>query len=179
MTSAPASSRLVALDVTTPVGLSRASGVGTLLTRAGRLSALIGLVRFGLVGLSGMVVNLVVLTALLRLPRSVPATTAQAVAETVATQVAIVWNFALTEGWVFRRTHAPVGRLRRFAGFWAVCMVALAVQLPLSSLLDAAFGIGYVVATSAALAILVVARFALCRAVLYRGAAGPTKGGLQ
>jgi putative flippase GtrA len=178
MTSAPPSSRLVALDVTTPVGLSRASGVGTLLTRAGRLSALIGLVRFGLVGLSGMVVNLVVLTALLRLPRSVPATTAQAVAETVATQVAIVWNFALTEGWVFR-THTPVGRLRRFGGYWAVCMVALAVQLPLSSLLDAALGIGYVVATSAALAILVVARFALCRAFLYRGAAGPTKGGLQ
>ena len=124
MTSAPASSRLVALDVTTPVGLSRASGVGTLLTRAGRLSALIGLVRFGLVGLSGMVVNLVVLTALLRLPRSVPATTAQAVAETVATQVAIVWNFALTEG-LGLPPHARLGgpARRGSAGFWAVCMV--------------------------------------------------------
>lgn len=129
--------------------------------------------------MSGMAVNLVVLGALLRLTSHVSATTAQALAETVATQVAILWNFALTETLVFGRTRASGGRLGRLAGFWSVSMAALAVQLPLSHLLDAALGIGYVVATSAALLILVGARFTLCRAILYRGASLPTTGGLR
>jgi putative flippase GtrA len=130
---------------------------------------LAGLLRFGLVGASGMAVNLLVLAALLRLAPHSSTATAQAVAETVATQVAIVWNFALTETWVFGRTHASAGRFRRLAAFWSVSIAALAVQLPLAHLLDAALGLGYVGATSAALVILVGARFVACRALLYRG----------
>jgi dolichol-phosphate mannosyltransferase len=146
---------------------------------AARLPAFAGLVRFGLVGMSGMAVNLLVLTVLLRLISRVPATTAQALAETVATQVAIVWNFALTEAWVFRATRASARRLGRMAGFWSVSMAALAVQLPLSHLLDAALKVGYVGATAAALVILVSARFALCRALLYGGASAAREASLR
>lgn len=156
-----------------------ASGLGLTRGRAARLSAFAALVRFGLVGMSGMVVNLLVLAVLLRLTSRVPASTAQALAETVATQVAIVWNFALTEARVFRPTRASAGRLGRMAGFWSVSMAALAVQLPLSHLLDAALKIGYVAATAAALVILVSARFALCRAILYRGASPAREASLR
>lgn len=148
-------------------------------TRAARLSALTGLVRFGLVGMSGMVVNLAVLAGLLHLASGMSPTTSQAVAETVATQVAIVWNFALTETWVFGRTHSAGGRLGRLVGFWSVSMAALAVQLPLGHLLDVALPFGYVVATCAALLVLVGVRFVVCRALLYRGSSTGGSGWLR
>lgn len=175
--TSPAPSLRVLTSVMT--GDARASSLGLPKGLVARLSAFDGLLRFGLVGLSGMAVNLVVLAVLMRLTSRVPATRTPALAETVATQVAIVWNFALTEAWVFRPAPALTGRLGRMAGFWSVSMAALAVQLPLSHLLDAALKIGYVAATAAALVILMSARFALCRALLYRGPSVAREGRLR
>src|SRR5262245_46238737 len=70
-------------------------------------------IRFGLVGLSGVVVNTSVLWALARgahLP--VP------LASTLATETAILSNFALNDRWTFRaaRQHPFLMRLLRFNG---------------------------------------------------------------
>jgi putative flippase GtrA len=70
-------------------------------------------IRFGLVGLSGVVVNTSVLWALVRgahLP--VP------LASALATETAILSNFALNDRWTFRaaRQHPPLMRLLRFNG---------------------------------------------------------------
>src|SRR3954453_13687591 len=75
MNSALASSRPVAPIVTSSDARAQDSG-STSPSWFGQLSAVMGLVRFGLVGVSGMVVNLVVLTALLRLTSHVSTTTA-------------------------------------------------------------------------------------------------------
>jgi cellulose synthase/poly-beta-1,6-N-acetylglucosamine synthase-like glycosyltransferase/putative flippase GtrA len=128
---------------------------------------LAGLLRFALVGASGVLVNLLVLAAVLALvPRPVTGG-GQAAAETAATQVAVLWNFALAELWVFRGRAGRPGRPLRFAGYWAISIAALAVQLPLAAGLDRLLPVGYVPATGLALVALVVARYALCRVALY------------
>jgi dolichol-phosphate mannosyltransferase len=96
-----------------PDGHSKASGreaarylrqlVALRLAAAGRAGRLL---RFALVGGSGVMVNLVVLAVLLRVTPSALGAGAggQIIAAVAATQVAVGWNFALTERWVF-----PVG----------------------------------------------------------------------
>jgi dolichol-phosphate mannosyltransferase len=131
--------------------------------------ALAGLVRFGLVGASGVLVNLALLIATLRFTGLPQSAAWHACAETLATQVAIVWNFGLTETWVFPTAavvRAP--RLIRFSGYWLASMVALAVQLPLTAALVRVLPIGYAIGTALALSLLVVARYLVCRGVLYR-----------
>lgn len=132
-------------------------------SRAGRL------LRFALVGGTGFVVNLLVLAVLLENHVGALWAGRQATAAVVATQVAIVWNFALTERWVFP------GRAGHWAGrlfpFWVLNCIALLVQLPLAARLRSLLGGSYLLATAMALAILILARFAVCDWLLY-GAAG-------
>jgi dolichol-phosphate mannosyltransferase len=136
------------------------------------LQKLAGLFRFALVGATGVLVNLLALAAVLELvPRPVTAGL-QAAAETAATQVAVLWNFALTELWVFPGRAGAPGRLLRFAGYWAISIAALAVQLPFAAWLHQLLPVSYVVATGLALVALVVGRYAVCSVALYgrRGA---------
>jgi len=130
--------------------------------RAGRL------LRFAMVGGSGVVVNLKVLALLLRAHVGAFWAGRQAAAAIIATQVAIGWNFVLTERWVFR------GRARHWAGrlfpFWVLNCAALVAQLPLAARLRPLLGGSYLLATAAALAILILARFAVCDRLLYHPA---------
>jgi putative flippase GtrA len=161
-----------------PATRTRARNVRSLVTRVAAaltgvralaaVPVLARLVRFGLVGASGILVNLVVLAGALRLAEHPSSVAVQATAETLATQVAILWNFALTERWVFRTDGPHARRLLRFAGYWLVSVVSLAVQLPLAAALTRVVPFGYVPATALALLLLVVARYAVCHTVLYR-----------
>jgi len=132
--------------------------------RAGRL------LRFALVGGSGVMVNLVALTLLLRVtPGAIGAGAAgQIVAAVAATQAAVGWNFALTERWVF--PGRPGRWTARLLPFWVVNCGALLAQLPLAARLQPVLGGSYVLATGAALTILMLARFAACDRWLYRPA---------
>ena len=78
------------------------------------------------------------------------------------------WNFALTEGWVF--PGRPGRWTARLLPFWALSCGALLAQLPLAAGLQSVLGGSYVLATGAALAILMLARFAVCDRWLYRPA---------
>jgi dolichol-phosphate mannosyltransferase len=124
--------------------------------------------RFAAVGASGVLVNLLVLQLLLAYPGAPQHGAWRDAAETVATQVAIVWNFALTETWVFGDSKSG-SRWLRFAGFWALSVAALAAQLPLANLLANGLNLSYVRATAVALAVLVVVRYVVCRLWFYRG----------
>jgi dolichol-phosphate mannosyltransferase len=130
--------------------------------RAGRL------LRFAMVGGSGVVVNLLVLALLLWAHAGALWAGRQAVAAIAATQVAIGWNFALTERWVFP------GRPGHWAGrlfpFWVLNCAALLAQLPLAARLRSLLGGSYLLATAVALAVLILARFAVCDRLLYRTA---------
>jgi putative flippase GtrA len=92
-------------------------------------------VRFGLVGLSGVVVNTSVLWALARgahLP--VP------LASALATETAILSNFALNDRWTFRaaRQHPLLMRLLRFNG---VSLGGLTITILLLTLLTSYGGL--------------------------------------
>ena len=158
-------------------GQSKASGreaarylrqlVGLRLAVAGRAGRLL---RFALVGGSGVIVNLVVLALLLRVTPGAIGVGAggQIIAAVAATQVAVGWNFALTERWVF--PGRPGHWTARLLPFWVMSCGALLAQLPLAARLQSMFGGSYVLATSAALTILMLARFAVCDRWLYRPA---------
>ena len=130
--------------------------------RAGRL------VRFALVGGSGVVVNLVVLAVLLRVAPGAIGTgpSGHIIAAVAATQVAVGWNFALTERWVF--PGRPGHWVARLLPFWVLNCGALLAQLPLAGRLQPLLGGSYVLATGAALVLLMLARFAVCDRWLYR-----------
>jgi putative flippase GtrA len=111
--------------------------------------------RFGLVGLSGLLVNVVlmaVITELLGLFYLVSAV--------VATQGSTLWNFGLSERWVFAGEGAGHGRLRRAGLFLAMNNVALALRGPLLFVLTSALGINYLISNVISLGALFVLRYA-------------------
>src|SRR5262245_55882577 len=92
-------------------------------------------IRFGLVGLSGVVVNTSVLWVLARgVHLSVP------LASVLATETAILSNFALNDRWTFRaaRQHPFLMRLLRFNG---VSLGGLAITTLLLTLLTSYGGL--------------------------------------
>ena len=123
-----------------------------------------------MVGGSGVLVNLAVLAVLLRVaPGAIAAGAgARIIAAVAATQVAVAWNFALTEQWVF--PGRPGHWTARLLPFWLLSCGALLAQLPLAAQLQSVLGGSYVLATGTALAIVMLARFAVCDRWLYRPA---------
>jgi dolichol-phosphate mannosyltransferase len=136
---------------------------GLRMATAGRVGRL---VRFAVVGGSGAVVNLLILAAILRTGMGMTWTGGQIIAAVAAAQAAIVWNFALTERWVF--PSRPGHWAPRLIPFWALNCATLLAQLPLAAWLQSLFGGSYLLATGAALAILTLTRFTVCDRWLYR-----------
>jgi len=95
-------------------------------TTVGRLGQLAG---FLTVGLSGVVVNTIVLSLLTAAAVGLP----YLVASVIATHVAILWNFLLLERFVFRGTPGRTF-LSTFPRFWCVNAALLPVQLGLLAL---------------------------------------------
>lgn len=122
-------------------------------------------VRFGLVGLSGVLVNEAALALLVDV-----AHTNYLLGAVLATQCSTVWNFALVEWWAFDDAAADgSGRLRRFAMFWAVNMAALALRGPILALLTSVFHIHYLISNLISLGVLVVLRFAIADSLIWGG----------
>jgi dolichol-phosphate mannosyltransferase len=142
--------------------LRQLAGLRLAAGRAGRLA------RFASVGGSGVLVNVAVLALLLRVVSGAIGAGAggQVAAAVAATQVAVGWNFALTERWVF--PGRPGHWAARLLPFWVLNCGALLAQLPLAARLESMLGGSYVLATGAALAIVMLARFVVCDRWLYR-----------
>ncbi len=122
--------------------------------RLGTMGARFG--RFGLIGVSGIAINSLALGALRgSLGISLLA------AALLATQVSSVWNFLLTERFVFRDVAARRPLRARAIAFFAMNNLAFVMRGPLLLALVSIFGFHYLLANVLSLGCLTVARFAL------------------
>lgn len=119
-------------------------------------------VLFGLVGLTGLVVNTAVLWLVTtRLPQL-----HYLAAATLATQASTAWLFGLTERLVFR--GAKPGTVRsRAVRFFLLNNLALLARLPVLALLVEGLGLGVVPANVLTLVLLFVVRFVVADAAIY------------
>jgi dolichol-phosphate mannosyltransferase len=122
--------------------------------RIGTVGARFG--RFGLVGVTGIVVNSLAL-AFFRssLGFSVLA------AALLATQCSSLWNFALVERFVFRGNTARRSLAGRAVAFFAVNNLAFLVRGPMILALTGYFDLYYLLANLLSICALTIARFAL------------------
>lgn len=131
-----------------------------------RLVTLLGargsvLAGFLAVGLSGVAVNSAVLAVLISGLDS-----PLLLAATVATQASTLWNFLLSDRWVF---HGPKlrGASVRYLGFWTVNNLALLGRLPLLSVLVRQLGMDYLPANALTLAAAFAVRFVVSDRYLF------------
>jgi putative flippase GtrA len=119
------------------------------------------LVRFGLVGVSGLVVNSLVLAF---------ATEGLGIyylySLLIATQCSTLWNFLLSEYWVFGRDERR-GRLSRGGLFFAMNNVALGLRGPMVYVLTSLLSVNYLVSNVVSLLVLMLLRFALADRVIW------------
>jgi putative flippase GtrA len=118
----------------------------------GQLSARFG--RFSLVGATGLVVN----TLLLALFVDV-AGIYYVAAAILATQGSTLWNFYLTERWVFKGRDHERSLTNRAVLYFAMNNLALALRVPLLFLLVTGFGVHYLLSSIITLVGLTVIRF--------------------
>lgn len=117
-------------------------------------------VKFATVGLSGIVVNslaLAVATDWLGIYYLLSAA--------LATVASTVWNFALTEWWVFGKNQS--GMFKRFSMFFVMNNIALALRGPVIYGMTTGLGVHYVISNLVSLGLLTVARFFLADAWIW------------
>ena len=110
--------------------------------------------RFGLVGVTGIVVNEVALAA------AVAIGAPELLGVAIATQCSSLWNFALVERWAFRGTAFQRRLGHRLLMFFAVNNVALLLRGPIILGLKQV-GVGVLLGNLVSLVVLIIARFAL------------------
>jgi putative flippase GtrA len=127
------------------------------------IARLLALTRFGIVGLTGLVVNQAALVAF-----------AEAgglhylVAAIGATQISTTWNFVGIERWAFAKRSVGRRWLTRYAWFLTVNNLALMLRIPLLWSLVTLIGLHYVVGNVITLVILFLARFAVADGWIWR-----------
>lgn len=112
------------------------------------------LIKFGLVGLSGYVVNTIALALFTDL-----AGIHYLIGATMATQVSTTWNYVFTDSWVFATHNSERGHVARFAMFWVMNNASLVIRLPLLWLLTSPLGIHHLISNVISLGIVTVVRF--------------------
>lgn len=114
------------------------------------------LTRFAAVGASGLVVNQALLAALTDVGGFYYLLSA-----VLATQGSTLWNFALTEGWVFRERVEGGSRLLRMGQFLLMNNGALLVRGPFLVILTSGLGIHYLISNLITLLTLGLTRYLL------------------
>ena len=124
-----------------------------------------GSLRFGgfaLVGISGILVNSLVLylaTSKLNIYYIISAA--------IATVASTLWNFILTETVVYRAVTQKEGRLRRLALFSVMNVAALALRSPIIYLLTSYLAVNYIVSNLISLGLLTVLRFLTADSMIW------------
>lgn len=113
-------------------------------------------VKFGVVGATGLIVN----TGLMAL------FTGQfgfyyVVGAVLATQGSTIWNYVITDAWVFDDRIAGRSKLKRFGLFWTLNNGALLIRAPLLWALTSFLGIHYLVSNFITLMVVMVGRYFL------------------
>jgi dolichol-phosphate mannosyltransferase len=122
--------------------------------------------RFGLVGVSGLLVNSILLAFW---------------TETIgvyylaslllATQGSSLWNFFFSEYWVFRRADLRGSQLGRCARFLAMNNAALLARGPMVFFLTSLLGLNYLLSNLTSMAVLLLLRFAAADSLIWKQAA--------
>ena len=110
---------------------------------------------FALVGITGLAANsvaLIINTELLGIY--------YVVAALIATQVSTLWNFVLTDRWVYRQVKHRQTAGQRAAMFFAMNNVALLMRIPVLFTLTTVIGLHYAASNLVSLAALTVVRYA-------------------
>lgn len=119
--------------------------------------------KFGLVGTTGLVVNtglLALFTGVLGIHYLIGAA--------LATQGSTVWNFVITDSWVFRDRVTDRDTWRRFGMFWLMNNGALLIRGPFLWLLTSVFSIHYLLSNLITLVSLMIVRYALSEFWIWR-----------
>jgi dolichol-phosphate mannosyltransferase len=118
--------------------------------------------RFGLVGISGLAVN----TLLLAFFADVVGLWYVAGA-VLATQGSTLWNFLLSEHWVFRGREHALGPLGRVTTFFAMNNLALLLRIPLLYALVSGLGFHHLFANVVTLLVLSLVRFGVADTYIW------------
>jgi dolichol-phosphate mannosyltransferase len=118
--------------------------------------------RFAAVGLSGIIVNTLALAMFTEIFHIY-----YLVSAVLATQLSTLWNFLLTEFWVFadRRGTGSIGV--RMIGFFVLNNALLVVRGPTLSLLVQHLGMNYIIANLISIAIATVVRYLVADRLLW------------
>ncbi len=119
-------------------------------------------IKFGLIGVSGLFVNtflLAMLTESFGLFYMLSAI--------LATQGSTLWNFVLSERWVFGNQSRRYSKARRAAMFFAMNNAALLLRAPIMLLLTSVLGIQYLVSNLISLLILLLLRYATADRLIW------------
>lgn len=119
--------------------------------------------KFAAVGATGIVINTLVMflvTEDLRIYYLISAM--------IGTVASTLWNFGLTETWVYGSKNMTHGRMRRLGMFFVLNLIALSLRTPIIYLLTTVLGIFYVISNLISLAILTVVRFAFSDNLIWK-----------
>ena len=119
-----------------------------------RLAGNTHFVKFLIVGLTGLFVNSLVLWGMAEF-----AAVHYLVAAVIATQASTLWNFGLTEGWVFGKRTTERSFVTRLVSFLLMNNGMLLLRGPIMSLMVSQFGIHYVVANLVSLFAMTALRY--------------------
>lgn len=125
-------------------------------------------VRFLAVGISGLVVNNLVLAAFVELMGL-----HYLMAAVVATQVSTFWNFSLTEAWVFRQRETEHSFVNRFVSFFLINNFLLILRGPLLALMVDKLSVHYLIANLVSLAAIVLLRYFMADRWIWTDASRP------
>ena len=112
--------------------------------------------KFLLVGASGLIVNSFVLWAFAEMTAM-----HYLLAAVIATQASTLWNFGLTEGWVFGKRATERSFLTRLVSFLLMNNAMLLLRGPIMTLLVSQLGVHYVLANLVSLFAMTVLRYLL------------------
>jgi putative flippase GtrA len=85
----------------------------------------------------------------------------------LATQGSTLWNFALSERWVFGTETRRYSKARRAAMFFAMNNAALLLRAPIMLFLTSVLGIQYLVSNLISLLILLMLRYATADRLIW------------
>jgi dolichol-phosphate mannosyltransferase len=121
-----------------------------------RMAGKTNFLKFLLVGVSGLVVNSAALLGFTEL-----GAIHYVVSAALATQVSTLWNFGLTETWVFGKRETERPFLQRLVSFLLVNNLLLVVRGPIMTLLVDRGGVHYLIANLVSLFAMTVLRYLL------------------
>jgi len=127
-----------------------------------RLGGNLNFVKFMIVGLTGTVVNTLALAAFTEF-----ASLYYLVSAIFATQISTLWNFGLTETWVFGKHKTEKPLVLRFISFLIMNNFLLLLRGPLLALMVSQLHINYLIANIVSLSVIVLVRYTVADKLIW------------